>query len=446
MPRLLRRTIQILYRLILCGPILTRPRLRVLGRVVLVLGVVALAVPARAIHAEEPPAGPSPEPLTALEAGPFSAADVVVVGQVLQVREVRSPGGGRGRQLVRVQVRKVLQGKAPGSEEISVMVLGQRPTLDPDRPSVPYFARGNRDIYVLFLAREPGQFAYRLQTLFEGRGSVGREKIAVSQAVARLAAVSDQEEKGRRTLAALIAMSKAAGRWTKAFAARELNYLAGVRPALFDAATQNRLRRVPSVTMTPDQRFWMQRLFKRLEALGTPTGIGLRAGAAESDPWRATFLAAADDEQQQTMLTRLVATGGEPLQRHGAWAWREVQPSVRRWYARALAEARQGEALKWLRGAYGNEEEPLVREEIIRAVGLLGGADDAAWLAQRARNVRLRRAALLALARLDVPEARKHLAAALERARDAGEKDLTTWVEYLLGPEFAESERRAGRR
>jgi len=421
------------------------------GRALTVLALTVLALLGTGhSHAEDAsPDDARPAALTALEAGPFRGADLVVVARVMETRDVRTPGGVRGQQLIRARVQETLKGTPPKEEEISVMVLGQRPTLNPDEPSVPYFPTHTRNLYVLFLRREAGRFAYRLQTLFEGSGRVGAEKIAVSRAIAKLSQIGDPDEKGWRTLTALIAMSKGAGRWTKAFAARELNFLARIRPEVFDDRTKAQLRRLPAVTMTADQRFWMQRLFETLAAVqrsGTGGAARAKPGDAESDPWRSTFRAAADPEQQETMLTRLLAGPEDALARHGAWAWMQIEPSLRRWYARAVAESGKKTEKARLRRHYGAEEDPDVRAAIIRTVGLLGEAGDVDWLVSRGRNLTLRRPALLALARIDVPEARRRLEEARAAAETAGEKDLADWIEHLLSPAFAESERRAGRR
>ena len=407
-----------------------------------------LVVPGRPVDViAEEPAG-EPCPTTALEASAFDPADLVIVGQVLSVKQVRSPGGGRGQQLVRVAIENVLKGRAAAGSEISVMVIGQRPTLNPEQPSVPYFSEDKLDRYVLFLARDPGQFAYRLRTLFEGRGSLGKEKIAVSQAVGRLAAIPSEEEKARRTLAALLAMSKGTGTWTKSFAARELNTLAAARPDVFDARTRARLQRMPSMVLTPDQRFWFKRLFKTLSIAGAMPSRADPGDEAEQeqDPWRATFLSASDAEQQKQMLTRLLTGGGEALSRHAGWVWHEMDPSLRLWYVRAVGEAGVHSEAGRLRRLYATEEETEIREAIVRTVGLAGGEDDLDWLIRRADNLGLRRAALLAIARIHRPAGTAFLEKEHKAALSAARRTEAQWLEYLLGETFAEAERRAGRR
>ena len=317
------------------GPVLSCARISWAGALLL-----ALVVSAAPLEAEEPLC--PPRATTALEDTAFAPSDTVVVARLLRVQEIRSPGGGRGRQLVRARVELVLKGNVNVDDEISIMVIGQRPTLNPEQPSVPYFRADKLDRYVLFLDRERGQYAFRLRTLFEGKGKLGAEKIAVSQAVGRLAAIPGEDEKARRTLAALFAMTKGTGKWTKGFAAREMNYLAAVRPDVFDTKTKARLRRLPTVVLTPEQRHWFKLLFKTLSIAGAMPAFpdAKDTESVEQDPWRATFLSAADEQQQQTMLTRLLRGDAAALERHGAWAWSEMEPEMRRWYARAAGQER----------------------------------------------------------------------------------------------------------
>ncbi len=83
-----------------------------------------------------------------------------------------------------------------------------------------------------------------------------------------------------------------------------------------------------------------------------------------------------------------------------------------------------------------------VRERIVRTVGLLGGAADVPWIAERLRSPTVRRAALIALARIGTKPAR----AQLVRAQVKSTAEEGRWIEYLLSPAFGAGERKAGRR
>ena len=107
-----------------------------------------------------------------------------------------------------------------------------------------------------------------------------------------------------------------------------------------------------------------------------------------------------------------------------------------------LAAAGHAEALPALRASYAHEEDPEVRSAVIRAHGLLGGDADVPWLEARLGNARLVETALLALARLRTPTARKALEAFREQRLKGSEEDqeLAEKVLRLLGPAFEEAE------
>jgi len=386
-----------------------------------------------------------PRALTALEAGPYRHADLVAVGQVQQVTDIQAPGGARGRQVVFVRVERVFKGTAEPGEEISLLVLGQRPTLNPSRPSIPYFTKGRRDRFVLFLGRGAGQEAYSLQTLFDLKGKDAGDKIAAVKLVASSAAIEDREVKAGETLAALVKMMRGGGAWGKAFAARELNYFAHVRPEAIDARTRARLKRTPATLLTEDQRHGLREMFKTLAASRGGAGSGPAAIAPEDDPWRVFFRRATGETVRQKLLTRLLASGGPTLERQQNWVWQHMQPSLRAWWVGALSRAGRREQSVRLRAVYGSEADPRVREAIVRAVGILGSDKDVTWLAERVQNVQLFRVALLALARISSPAARRHLETARRGAERRGEQGLAAWLAYLLGPGFKRSEQRARR-
>lgn len=386
----------------------------------------------------------APPALTALEAGPYRAADAVLVGRVVHVTDVRAPGGNLGRQIARVQVERVFKGRVRPGDAITATVVGQRPTLDPGRPSIPYFRAGREERFVLFLERSSTGATWRLKTLYDAQDAVGEEKIAAVAGVSEVAAMSDPGARARRMVALLLAGLKAPGRWTKAHAARELAYLARAAPGAIDAATEARIRRLPPSALTPDQRHWLRILFELLAQRERPASEAQSPANGEADAWRATFKAATSPEDRKTLLARLVEAGGTESAGRAWWAWPLLEPSLRIWFARLVAERGATDAAS-LRGVYAGEEEPEVRAALVRGVGLLGGREDVAWLAARLENVALRRPVLLALARIRTKQARAWLEDARLAASAQGESDLVTWIEYLGSPAFEESERRAGR-
>jgi hypothetical protein len=72
----------------------------------------------------------------------------------------------------------------------------------------------------------------------------------------------------------------------------------------------------------------------------------------------------------------------------------------------------------------------------VRAVGLLGGAGDVAWVEARLTSPAVEEAALLALARLRTPRAVERLTAARDEAAAGGRKDRAAWIGYLLSARF----------
>ncbi len=381
-------------------------------------------------------AAEGPQPGTSLEAGPWANADVVLMGIVHEVTELRAP------QVARVKVEKVYKGTVAG-KVISVVVRGERPTLEPTKPSVPYFRPGVEERFILFLERSPGAVTYGMRTLFDTSDKTGPQKIAAVEAVAEIAAVKGPDAKRRRATRLLSDMLRDPRGWTKTFAARELAWLARSQPEAFDEKTQARIRRVGKSRLTADQRFWLRTLFRALEKAGAKADSPPE-DPEDADPWRRTWEAAGTKEDRQRLLARLFADR-EAFERHGWWAYRQSEPSLRAWYWPALAGTRLKIESAMLRALYPTEEDAGVREQLVRTLGIKGGEADVRWLEERSANLALRRPALLALARIRTASAR----AALERRRDvfrgAGEADLADWIDYLLSPAFEAAERRAGR-
>jgi len=377
-------------------------------------------------------------PLTGLEAGPWARADAVLHARVERVLDVRAPGGTKGRQVVHAKVLAVYKGLVKKDTEITLVVLGQRPTLDPAQPSLPYFRSGQQTRHVLFLGRADGAFAWRLQTLYDAEGRAGAQRVRAVEAVATWSAQTEIVTKAQLVVKDLLRMLGSGGAWTKTHAARELAWLARARPESFSRKDQSRLRRTAPLATSSDQRFWLRR---------TLTSIAARASTAkrdvvETDPWRRTFLGTTEPTERAALLTHLLHRGGALYKRHAWWAWRRLEPSLRVAFVDALASAKRLDEAASLRRAYGTEDETEVRGRIVRALGFLGGDADVAWLIARTNNERLRRSALLALARIGSPLARLQLKAA--RSAPWSTDDLRAWIDHLLSPEFQEAERRRG--
>jgi len=377
-------------------------------------------------------------PTTALEAGPFARADVIVAARVTEVTDVRAPGGGLGRQVVQARVSRAMKGTLTKDVRITVLVAGQRPTLDPSRPSVPYFRKHAHQRYVLFLRRAPGEHVYRLQTLYDAEDRTGPEKVSAVTAVASWAGEVDADRKARKTLAGLMKMIKSRGRWAPGFAARELAFLAGRHPEVFDRRTLAQLTRLAAVGGDADLRFWVRRLEPLVREGRRAKGA---VAAAAGDPWRQAFLAAPRLEDREQLLGRLLRTGGPAFERQAWWAWHRLEPSGRAWFVGAFGGRDALASTARLRLLYGAEDDLVVRTTLVRALGLRGGDADVGWLIARLGNPDVRPAALIALARVRTRAA----LAGLRAARRGRSADEVRWIDYLLGSAFVESERRAGR-
>jgi hypothetical protein len=374
-------------------------------------------------------------PLTGFEAGPFARAAAVLLAHVERVVDVVAPGGAAGRQVVSVKVRAAYKGSPRVGDALTVLVLGQRPTLDPSRPSVPYFAASDHGTYVLFLSRGQEDFAWKLQSLLGTDGAVGADKVHFVERVAAWAAVGDVQAKAARVRKDLLAMLGAPRPWARAQAARELAWLARVRPETFDHATVERLQSLVPGAHTPDERFWLQRTVTELRTPRAQRDEAARA--AGGDPWRGAFLRAAGPQERRALLERVL--GGPKGDDDAWWAWRRLEPSLRSWFVQTLVGAGRHDATAALREAYSGEDDPHVQTQLVRAVGLLGGKADVSWLAARLASLRLRKAALLALARVRTPEA----LARLRQVRSLSGRDEAAWIDYLLSPDFVADQRRA---
>jgi hypothetical protein len=218
--------------------------------------------------------------------------------------------------------------------------------------------------YLLFLSQRSAGVAFALENRIELRGLDSLEKTAAVEAQIGLAAIADPDERGRRVLAHFLEALKTSGAWTRANAARELNYLAGVRPGLFDARTRARLRRVLEGPSAPAVKTWLRNLESRLgpaegeDAFAPVPPEPARAAlptAAESVP------AALDVPGRIAVLDDVLTRSGDAAPARALILFRDAQePVVKAWIVDWLAESGHASALPALRGAYAREEEPVV--------------------------------------------------------------------------------------
>jgi hypothetical protein len=407
---------------------------------VLVVLAIPLAGALRPLPARAGPPGREPPPVTALESGPLGRADLVVVGEIEEVRPLR------GQALVRVRVAKTLKGEA-GGDHLTVVVRGPRPSADPQTPSVPFFEATTRGRYAFFLQRGPGGAAWPLDALFLIEGVVGLEKEQSLEAIAGLLRIEDRAERDRALLGHLLDAAGADGLWTRVNAARELAHAAAARPELFDGAARARIERVLAKTTAAEQRAWLTRALAALppwtspaeERGEVPRASGRLAALEES------LEAAADDATRGRILARALeadpAAAPDVLR-----ALATVPPRARAEAVRLFGEGRLLPAAR-VRDLYAHEEDPEVQSAIVAAVGRLRDGAEVPWVVARLCNLRLWREACFALARIRTAEALAALRTERERAAQDGEtaRDRLALLDYLLGPAFAEAESGAGR-
>ncbi len=393
-------------------------------------------LPAARDPARAPERGPA---MTALAAGELGRSSHVVLCTLLDRREAR------GLALARLKVERWIKGSGP-SDEITVLVAGPRPTNDPQRPSAAYLDRSPGATYLLFLVQGASEVAYTLENRIEIRGLEGQEKVRAVEAQAALEAVADPEERARGVLAHFLGALEGPGPWTRANAARELAFLAGVRPALFTGAVRGRLERLDAQAAAPAVRTWLSALARRLPP-APPEGAPAAAVAPRPDG-PAPLPPTLGPEARQRNLDRLLREAGDQAPvRALLLLRRESDPAQRVWFVDWLAESGHRSALPGLLSLYGQATEPGEREALVRAVGLLGSDREVPWLVERLGSLGVREAALLSLARVRSPDALRALAEAQGRfaAGTEEERDLAVRIGHLLSPAFEAAERVEGR-
>lgn len=378
------------------------------------------------------------KPLTAMAAGVLAQADRIVVGRVLEVRT-----RGKGLQIARIGVDRTLEGEKGAS--LTVFVGGPRPTDDKSLPSVPYLTAHPTRRSVLFLARRGKGEAWRLVTAISAEGDIGKEKARILERHIELARIVETDTRARRTRDFLIESLAGKGTWTRVHAARELHHLLSVYPITFDAASIERIEAAARKVRLPAQRKWLTKLLERLEcAPPAPQRLPEPPGATEL---RTTLgEAPTEDGKVEVLRAALERSGTRGL----GVVLRVLQgetPAIRIRVIDLLAAGGWHAVVPAIRGLYAQEESADVQRAIVRAVGRLGGQPELTWLVQRTGSLRVRREALLALARLRSPEARESLEKIRERLRKEGDgaEDFVALIDYLLGPAFERIERTRGR-
>jgi hypothetical protein len=411
---------------------------------------LTLALPAQRVAAEgESTEGARVEgpPMTALAAGELGRASHVVLGSVKRLRDVR------GLMIAHVQVERWLRGSG-SPDEITVMVAGPRPSLDAKAPSQPYFDRRTGVSYVMFLVRRAEGEAFELDNRQAIEGLEGAERLRAVESQIALAAVPQADVRARRVLEHFLGGLEARGQWTRSNAARELNYLAGVRPDLFDGLARVRIARASESASSPTMRTWLKALERRLEAAPDvaapppappPPAVGLLPlGAAPAA--RPAAPQPPEVESHDAFVARVAASlaeaGPQAPARADHLLRRLTDPTQRAAIVDWLAGSHLASALPTLRAHYDREDDPGVREAVVRAHGLLGGDGDVPWVVERLPNQRLQEAALLALARIRTPAARAALQSFADQRRGGDEeaRALAERVDHLLSPAFEAAE------
>jgi len=343
-----------------------------------------------------------------------------------------------------VHLERVFKGPARAGETIAVIAVGHRPTLDPTRPSIPYFQKGTSGRFVFFLGQREGGMAWLLEDLLAARGAEGEARVHAVEAVSRLAAMSDARAKSRETLRWSLQALRSPSPWLAGLAARDLYHLANLDPSCFDEEAVARMRRAAETSAAPDPRWWLGRAIQQVTRGSSATAED--AAGTELDAWQRAFLRAPDAEARAAAVLRVLEDRSPAGLDRLRWGWAECEPTLRVQLVEASALLDRRDLLdEWMR-LYAGEEDVGVRVAMLDGVGRLGSPEHVAWLGERVASPLVRRAALLALARIRSPEALDRLrqaATVLDRG-EASERELSEWIRWLASDSFKDQEETSG--
>ncbi len=399
--------------------------------------------------------------LTALEAGPLGNARVVVHGALDSVSEV---GVRSGRQLLSVRVIEIFKQSWPkGStrrlstgDVVHVAVRGPRGVLGTGQARPLHFQPDEKGKCVFFL-NLGASGGLLLQSVIRENGSEGSDKVDAVRTIARFIALPDRAVRERKLIDYLLTRAGGRGRWSRVNATRELHHIARVAPDLFGSSERKRIDALMRRALTPDQQHWLQQLMRTLgpsdEFGEPPTGEDLarddeKPGSRakrRTDTWLRLFDDATTDVQRESLFTQLLAAmdPSDPDPRSVAAllsAFGRSSLGLQRWVLDRLIYNRCYAIVPRLRVHYARTVAIETREMLIRAIGLLGEDLDVGWLTQRMKNRELRRAVLLALARIRSSAALQVLKAEHARALSqsgASARAEAAWLAYLLSDDFA---------
>jgi hypothetical protein len=477
---------------------------RAVTRASLALGWAFAAVAGAGVaRGEDAPARPAREALTRLEAGELGRSDAVVLAQV----RVAVPGRAGAPTLARAAVERTLKGAAKG--EVTVFVGGPRGADRPtDRALDPWFTgaalgeRGGR--YVLFLRTSREGSGWSLEGLFPADDEEGREKAQVLEDEIRLAAEPDVARRRGETVAHLLRLVEAERPWSRLHGARELAWLAEKVPGAIDDEALRAIEALHARASEKGVRGALAAAIDRVEPgrslrpppappAGTepfpgsddvpaprpaadppparspdgpaaPPAPGPAPGAAAGGPvvpaaapapaalaaevprLREALAAANGPAARLDALTSLARAGKSSVTEDLARHLSDADAVVRERAAVLLGDVLATAALPRVLARFACEDDPAVREALVRAAGLLGDETTVPWVVERGADPALFRAACYALARIRTPAAIGRLTAWRERAAAAVPRDEVTvrLVDYLRGRSFEEAERIAG--
>lgn len=396
--------------------------------------------------ANEEGARPHGPPLTALAATELGRASHVALGSVIEVKPFQ------GRLIARCAVERWLKGEAQGSD-ISVVVHGPRPGLNPREVTKPYLVSAPGDLLLLFLSRRSGGVSFTLENRIEIFGPEGTEKVRAVETQVRLQAIADPDARARAVLSHFLGALEGRGAWTRANAARELHHLAQQRPDVFGLDARDRLSYLATGGAAPAVKAWLRaviQLLDRAPVLHRPRVAPENVPPPTAPAPEAPDAPAQDDESVRlARLDALLAGAEDSGAKRALMLLRDrPEPALRAWVVDWLAESGHAATLPALRSWYGREEALEVRQAVVRAHGLLGSEADVPWLVERLQNASLVEAALLALARIRGPLALAALEAHRTQCLQGGEEglDRALRIEHLLSPVFEEAERTGGHR